>query len=268
MTPSPSVFGQELRRWRTTRRMSQLELASAAEVSQRHLSFLENGRSKPSPEMVVHLGRMLDLPLRDQNLLLTAAGFAPAFAQRSLDDPELDQVRRVLSTLLDAHGHYPAYVIDRGWDLVLANPIAAVVMGSVDPPPEIAGNVLKLALHPDGLQPLIRNWRSFSISLLHRLQRELEHSPHDDHVRRLLDEVMTYPGIDDLPERPSLPTGKDLLVSMEVELHGVELRFFTTITTIGAAFDITLEELRMETLLPADEATERFLQDAARGGST
>ncbi|MEL7157689.1 MAG: helix-turn-helix transcriptional regulator, partial [Actinomycetota bacterium] len=116
------TFGQHLRHWRSTRRLSQLELASAAEVSQRHVSFLETGRSKPSPEMVVHLGRILDLPLREQNLLLTAAGYAPAFSERNLDDPDLDQVRGVLQRLLDAYGPYPAYIIDRGLTMTRSHP--------------------------------------------------------------------------------------------------------------------------------------------------
>ena len=245
--------------------MSQLELAGAAEVSQRHLSFLETGRSKPSPEMVVHLGRALDLPLRDQNLLLDAAGFAPAFAERGLDDPDLDQVRHVLDTLVAAHGHYPAYVIDRGWDLVLANPIAGLLTTLVDPslPPEVTTNVMRLTMHPDGLRTIIVNWEQSAASLLHRLERELTHSPHNDRLRDLLDEVMAYPGAAELPSRGTLPDGRDLVLPIEIELDGQRLRFFTTITTIGAPFDITLEELRLETLLPADPETDDFLRETA-----
>lgn len=247
--------------------MSQLDLAVAAEVSQRHLSFLETGRSKPSPEMVVHLGRSLDLPLRDQNLLLGAAGFAPAFAERGLDDPDLDQVRQVLTTLLAAHGHYPAYVVDRGWDLVMANPIAGLLTTLAEgaPPPEVAGNVLRLSLHPAGLRPVIVNWRQLATSLLHRLERELTHSPHNERLQELFDEVRDYPGIADLPPRSLLPDGNDLVLPLHVNVNGTSLRFFTTITTIGAPFDITLEELRLETLLPADTATEAFLRQANDG---
>lgn len=259
------TFGDELRRWRTTRRMSQLDLAVAAEVSQRHLSFLETGRSKPSPEMVVHLGRALELPLRDQNRLLDAAGFAPAFAERDLDDPDLDHVRQVLTTLLAAHGHYPAYIVDRGWDLVLSNPIASLLTTLRDPPPppEVAANALRLAMHPEGLRPMIVNWHQLASALLHRLERELTHSPHNERLRDLFDEVSAYPDVADLPARSALPEGHDLLVPVHVDLGGTALRFFTTITTIGAAFDITLEELRLETLLPADPATEAFLREAS-----
>ena len=247
--------------------MSQLELATTAEVSQRHLSFLETGRSRPSPEMVVHLGRSLDLTLRDQNLLLAAAGFAPAFAERGLDDPDLDQVRQVLETLLLAHGHYPAYVVDRGWDFVLANPIAAAVTSLVTPPPppEVAGNALRLVMHPDGIRPLVTNWTQLAAALVHRLERELAHSPGNERARSLLDELHDYPGVVGLPARSALPDGNDLLVPVHLDLGGTELRFFTTITTIGSPFDITLEELRFETLLPADPTTEAFLRDLAAG---
>lgn len=243
--------------------MSQLDLALAAEVSQRHLSFLETGRSKPSPEMVVHLGRALDLALRDQNLLLDAAGFAPAFAERDLDDPDLDQVRHVLDTLVTAHGHFPAYVVDRGWDLVQANPMAAAMISLVDPPPppEVAVNVIRLSMHPDGLRPITVNWHQFAASLLHRLERELTHSPHNDRLRDLFEEVNTYPDVADLPSRGALPDGTDLVLPVDVEIDGQRLSFFTTITTIGAPFDITLEELRLETLLPADPETDVFLRE-------
>jgi transcriptional regulator with XRE-family HTH domain len=267
VTTTTATFGQELRRWRSLRRISQLDLAAVAEVSQRHLSFLETGRSKPSPEMVVHLGRALDLRLRDQNLLLAAAGFAPLFAERGLDDPELDQVRDVLTTLLAAHGHFPAYVVDRNWDLVLANPIALAVTALVEPPPpmEVATNVMRLSLHPDGLRPIIVNWERLATTLLHRLEREVTHSPNNHGLRALLDEVRTYPAMPSEPTRALLPEGQDLLVPVHVNVARLDLRFFTTITTIGAPFDITLEELRLETLLPADPETDAFLATLLEG---
>lgn len=250
--------------------MSQLDLAAAAEVSQRHVSFLETGRSKPSPEMVVHLGRVLDLPLREQNRLLTAAGFAPAFAERGMDDPDLDQVRGVLHRLLDAYGPYPAYVIDRGWDLVMANPIAGWLIGQLDPapPPEVQANVMRLTAHPDGLRARTVAWETTVRAMLYRLERELAHSPGNDRLRALRDEVMAYPGLPDLPVRAGLPAGDELVLSLTFTFDGGpegpnQLRFFSTVTTIGAAFDITLEELRLETLLPADAATEQVLRSVA-----
>ena len=263
--PTTTTFGDELRRWRATRRMSQLDLAVAAEVSQRHVSFLETGRSKPSPEMVVHLATSLDLALRDQNALLITAGFAPAYPERGLDDPELDQVRSVLETLLAAHAHFPAYVVDRGWDIVLANPAATLVTAfGDDADPAIAGNAMRLVLHPDGIRDLVVNWEQLATALLHRFDREVAHRPHDDRLAALAHEVAGYPGVGQLPDRPVLPTGEDLLVPVHIRLDDLDLRFFTTIATIGAPFDVTLEELRLETLLPADEATDAFLRAAGR----
>ncbi|MCP5031998.1 MAG: helix-turn-helix domain-containing protein [Actinomycetia bacterium] len=265
MATKTATFGEELRRWRTARGVSQLDLAGAAEVSQRHVSFLETGRSKPSPEMVVHLGRTLDLGLRDQNLLLGAAGYAPVYAERGLDDPDLDQVRDVLTTLVAAHGHFPAYVVDRQWDLVLANPMAQLIVGAVDPAPpaSVAANILRLTLHPEGLRPMIVNWEQLATTLIHRLEREVTHSPNDSGLQALYDEARVYPGVDALPTRSLLPDGNDLLVPVHANLGGVELRFFTTITTIGAPFDITLEGLRLETLLPADAETDTFLRQTS-----
>lgn len=267
MATATLTFGDELRRWRTARRMSQLELAVAAEVSQRHVSFLETGRSKPSPEMVVHLGGVLDLSLRDQNALLAAAGYAPAFAERDLDDPELDQVRSVLETILAAHAHYPAYIVDRGWDLVMANEATGLLTALLPPdtPSEIASNILRASLHPDGIRPHVVDWERFATALLHRLEREVAHRPHDERLAALAAEVRGYPGVADLPTRPVLPDGSDLLLPVHARVAEVDLRFFTTIATIGAPFDVTLEELRLETLLPADEATEAFLREALGG---
>lgn len=250
-------FGEELRRWREARRYSQLALAGEAEVSQRHLSFLENGRSKPSREMVLHLGRTLDLSLRDQNLLLAAAGFSAEYAERGLDDPDLDEVRSTLQTVLDGHGHIPAYVIDRGWDLVLANAAALglTARAGIEPPPEVMGNVMRLSFHPEGLRRCLHDWERFATGLLHRLEREIVDRPFDDRLAATVAEARTYPGVADLPDRAPLPTGNDLMLPMQIDVPGGRLRFISMIATIGEPFDVTLEELRIETLLPADSFT-------------
>ncbi|MEM9464481.1 MAG: helix-turn-helix transcriptional regulator [Actinomycetota bacterium] len=258
-----SSFGEELRRWRDARRYSQLALAGEAEVSQRHLSFLETGRSKPSREMVLHLARVLDLPLRDQNNLLVTAGYSPEYAERSLDDPDLDEVRHTLETVVNAHGHIPAYVVDRGWDLVLANTAAlglASVVG-VEMPPEVAMNAMRTCFHPDGLRRFIVGWDGFATVLLHRLEREAIERPFDERLNALAVEARTYPGVADLPDRPPLPSGNDLMLPMVVDTPLGELRLISMIATIGAPFDVTLEELRLETLLPADRHTESILTD-------
>ena len=262
-TTSIVTFGEELRRWREARRVSQLDLSIRAGVSQRHLSFLETGKSKPSREMVIHLGTILDISLRERNALLAAAGFAPVYAERHLDEPELDQVRHVLDTLLTAYEPFPAYVIDRAWNLVMANQAAVMVMSSVldrSAPSEVAANVVAASLHPQGIRRHVLNWEEFAAALVHRIEREVTHSPNDETLAALLAGARSHPGVADLPDRPVLPEGKDLLVPIRVRIDGVELEFFTTIATIGAPYDVTLEELRLETLLPANRQTEDWLR--------
>ena len=256
-------FGEELRRWRDARRYSQMALAAEADVSQRHLSFLETGRSKPSRPMVLHLARVLELPLRDQNNLLVTAGYSPEYPERSLDDPDLDEVRHILDTVVSAHGHTPAYVVDRGWDLVLANKSAmslASLVG-IDMPPEVAMNAMRTCFHPDGLRNSIVGWEGFATVLLHRLEREAVARPFDERLSAVALEARTYPGVADLPDRPPQPSGNDLLVPMVVDTPLGRLRLISMIATIGAPFDVTLEELRLETLLPADRTTETILKD-------
>ena len=262
-TTKTATFGDELRRWRETRRMSQLGLSVEAGVSQRHLSFLENGRSKPSREMVIHLGTILDVSLRERNALLASAGFAPVYAERHLDEPELDQVRHVLETLLGAYEPFPAYVIDRSWNLIMANEAAMMVMGALlDPsaPPEVAVNVVAASLHPQGIRDRVLNWDEFAAALIHRVEREATHSPHDETLIALLEDARSFPGVADLADRPMIPEGRDLLVPVRIDVDGTELEFFTTIATIGAPYDVTLEELRLETLLPANPETEAWLR--------
>lgn len=259
------TFGDELRRWRDARRLSQLALATDADVSQRHLSFLENGKSKPSREMVLHLGRSLDLSLREQNGMLAAAGFSPEYRERGLDDPDLDEVRSVLEIVLSAHGHIPAYVVDRGWDLVLANEAAlgmAALVG-LNPPLEVATNVMRTCFHPEGLRSKVVDWHRFATVLLHRLEREIIDRPFDERLAELLVEARGYPGVAelaDLPDPHPLSNGNDLMVPMVLDTAYGELRFISMIATIGAPFDVTLEELRLETLLPADDHTETTLR--------
>jgi transcriptional regulator with XRE-family HTH domain len=257
-------FGEELRRWREARRLSQLALASDADVSQRHLSFLENGKSKPSREMVLHLGRAMELSLRDQNALLVTAGFSAEYSERGLDDPDLDDVRHVLDVVLAAHGHIPAYVVDRGWDLVMANPasLSLAAVAGLDPPLEVATNVMRTCFHPDGIRSRVSDWERFATVLLHRLEREIVDRPFDDRLADLLVEARSYPGVADLPMRHPLPSGNDLMVPLQLETDHGTLRFISMIATIGAPFDVTLEELRIETLLPADRTTEAVMRDA------
>jgi transcriptional regulator with XRE-family HTH domain len=258
-------FGSELRQWREVRRLSQLALSAEAEVSQRHLSFLETGKSRPSREMVIHLANVLDLPLRERNSLLTAAGYAPVYGERDLDDAAMEQVRAVLQRLLAAHDPYPAYVIDRHWDLVLANESAAAVMAmAITPhtPREALANIARFALHPYGVRPIVANWEQFAGSVLDRLEREVHHNPRDAALSDLHAELLAYPDVARAARHPP-PAANALLVPIEVRAPGLELSLFTTIATIGAPFDVTLEELRLETLLPADDRSEQALRELA-----
>jgi transcriptional regulator with XRE-family HTH domain len=261
-------FGAVLRSWRGRRNRSQLDLAGAAGVSQRHISFLETGRSRPSREMVMHLGIVLDLPLRERNAMLIAAGFAPVFPERSIDDPEMADIRRALESMLHAHDPFPAYVIDRHWNLVMANPAAAIFIASLPPQSHaLAGNLARLVFHPDGLRQGAENWAEAAAATLRRLEREAEDSPGDRELAALLDEVRGYPDVPSDRELSRVPTAHEILVPLRIRRDDRLLSFFTTIATLASPSDITLQELRLETLLPADAATEaelRAVRDSAR----
>ena len=261
-------FGEVLRSWRGRRNQSQLTLAGAAGVSQRHISFLETGRSRPSREMVIHLGLVLDVPLRDRNGMLIAAGFAPIYPERSIDDPEMADIRRALDAMLHAHNPFPAYVIDRHWNLVMANSAAGVMIAGLPEAAQVhAGNLARLVFHPDGLRPSTENWRDAAAATLLRLEREADAAPGDHQLLALLDEVRSYPGLPGDRELSRVPSAHELLLPLKIRLKDQVMSFFTTIATLASPSDITLQELRLETLLPADAATEAALlavRDATR----
>ncbi len=261
MSTRPAPAGELLRHWRGNRRLSQLELASLAGVSQRHLSFLETGRSNPSREMIIHLATILDVPLRERNAWLHAAGFAPMYSERPLDDESMTQIHHVLEVLLTAHEPFPAYVVDRHWNITMANLPAAVLTAQLvtDPTP-LGGNVMRLVFHPDGLRRHVVNWEDAAAALLDRFRREVASHPGDMILAELWEEVLGYPGTDTLPGRREAPTADDLAVPLHLETPAGSLRLLTTIATIGAPYDVTVEELRLETLLPADRETEALLR--------
>lgn len=257
-------FGHVLRDWRSRRSRSQLALASEAGVSQRHISFLETGRSNPSREMVIHLGVVLDVPLRDRNAMLVSAGFAPVYAERSIDDPDLADIRHALETMLRAHEPFPAYVIDRHWNLSLANDAAGRLIATLPPSAQLhAGNILRLTMHPDGLRQVTANWEEAAAAVIRRLHREVVENPGDTALADLLDEAMAYPGAPSARQLAEVPSAHDLLIPLTLEQQGVRLSFFTTIATLATPVDITLQELRLETLLPADADTEAALRALA-----
>jgi transcriptional regulator with XRE-family HTH domain len=259
-TPPKPPLGALLKEWRARRRLSQLDLALEAGVSARHLSFVETGRSKPSREMVLHLAEQLEVPLRDRNQLLLAAGYAPAYQQHAIDAPEMAPVRSALKRVLDGHDPYPAIVIDRWWNLVDANASLGVLLEGVstellEPPV----NALRLALHPDGAAPRIANLGEWRAHLLARVERELAITG-DDRLRALYDEVAAYPGPDAGGRADLIDPGAEIALPLSIRAGGEELHFFSTIATFGTAVDVTVAELSIEAFFPADERTANALR--------
>jgi transcriptional regulator with XRE-family HTH domain len=253
--------GVLLKDWRGRRRRSQLDLAHEAGVSPRHLSFVETGRSRPSPELVLTLAEHLDVPLRERNALLLAAGYAPRFQETSLTDPEMHRVRASLQQVLDSHAPYPGVVLDRRWDVVLAN-AAAVRLVSVLPPALCDPvNVFRAGLHPDGLAAFTTNFSEWGAYLVHKLHRLVVLSD-DRELRELEVEVREYPTVQALTTSAGWRDWSEtpLLVRCELELGGMPFALFTTLTTFGTPRDITLDELAIELFYPADDATEAALR--------
>jgi transcriptional regulator with XRE-family HTH domain len=258
---SQSGIGPLLRDWRRRRRRTQLDLALDAGISARHLSFVETGRSKPSPEMVLRLAEHLEVPFREQNLLLLAAGHAPAFPERSLDDPELAPARAGLDLILTAHEPYPAVAFDRAWNLVAANSAVRILTHGVDPallaPP---ANVMRISLHPRGMAPRIINLGAVRAHFLDRLRRQLA-TTGDEQLAALIDEISGYPA----PGPASDLSPSDMLGPIRLRgADGGELAFFGMFATFDTPFDVTTSELAIEFVFPADPSTAAALEDPQR----
>jgi transcriptional regulator with XRE-family HTH domain len=254
MTVEAPGIGPILRDWRQRRRLSQMDLALEAGISTRHLSFVETGRSKPSADMVLHLAEQLEVPLRDRNALLLAAGYAPRYGARSLDDPEMIHIRDALGRVLDGHEPFPALAVDRYWNLVASNAALGVLLDGVADelllPP---ANALRIALHPDGMRHRILNFAAWRADLLHRLERAVANTA-DPQLFELQQEILSYPG----PPAPDEPDpGRDVMFELKLAApaDGRELSFFSTITTFGPSFDITVAEISIEAFFPANEET-------------
>nr|HET7858479.1 helix-turn-helix transcriptional regulator [Caldimonas sp.] len=260
--PSAASVGAQLRHWRMRRRLSQLELALAADVSTRHLSCVETGRAAPSREMVLRLARRLDVPLRERNGLLTAAGFAPMFAARQLDDPAMAAARGVVERVLRAHEPFPALAVDRRWNVVVQNRAVALLLEGVDPallaPPV---NALRLALDPRGIAPRIVNFAAWRAHRLDRLGEQVAASG-DDALRALADELASLGGGGSAHGRAGAPGEPTLVVPLVVETRLGTLSFISTTTVFGTPVDITLAELALESFFPADAATAAALHAA------
>ncbi|MFT3721619.1 helix-turn-helix domain-containing protein [Pseudorhodoferax sp.] len=253
-------FGLHLRHWRQRRRMSQLDLANEAEISARHLSCVETGRAAPSREMVLRLAERLAVPLRERNALLVAAGFAPMYRQRALDDPALAAARRAVDLVLQGHAPYPALAVDRHWHLVAANAIVPLLLAGAAPellqPPV---NVLRLSLHPRGLASRIANLAQWRGHLLERLQQQVA-ATGDAVLQALHDELMAYP-VGDAGQAATMGGGElaSVVVPFQLRTDAGVLSFISTTTIFGTPVDVTLQELAVESFFPADAATAQAL---------
>ena len=244
-----------MREWRQRRRLSQLDLAIEADVSPRHVSFIETGRSAPSRAMVLRLAGVLEVPLREQNQLLMAAGLAPVYRERSLQDPDMAAVKEGVERVLNAYNPFPCVVVDRRWQIVHANAGAAVLLDDVAPHLLERPNALRIAVHPEGLAPRIRNLGQWRHHLIERLRREAAVTGSTE-LTDLLTEIESYPG-------GSAATHELGGVAVPLELYtpdGKLLTFLSTVTTFGTALDLTAAELSIEAFLPADEATAAALR--------
>ncbi len=265
MTNTIRPVGEYLRQWRQRRRLSQLDLALEAEISTRHLSFMETGRALPSREMVLRLAERLDIPLRERNALLLAAGYAPMFLQRKLDDPALQAVRKAMELVLAGHEPYPALAIDRHWNLVAANKALPPLLDGVDPallqPPV---NVLRLSLHPQGMAPRIANYWEWRAHLFERLRRQIDLSA-DPVLTELLHELSGYPAPAGLAPQASGSSAAyaGVVVPLQLVSPAGTLSFISTTTVFGTPLDVTLSELALESFFPADERTAQALRDHA-----
>jgi len=263
--PADTSFPQLLRAWRQKRRLSQLELALESGVSQRHVSFLESGRAKPSRHMILQLSETLEVPLRERNDWLLAAGFAPVFRARPLDDPQMSQVMSAVRMMLANHEPFPAVAIDRAWNIRLANrpfELLASLLGA-DVWSRVGGaerNLMRLVFHPNGIQPLVANWKAIAPALWHRARREAD-ALGGHEMKQVLAELGPHQAAETLwaaEEAALVP-----VMPLEMQKDGLRVSLFTVIATFGTAQDVTADELRIESFFPADEATEKLFRSAA-----
>jgi transcriptional regulator with XRE-family HTH domain len=250
--------GEQLRDWRQRRHLSQLDLAGLADISSRHLSFVETGRSVPSRAMLLRLSDRLEVPLRERNSLFVAAGYAPVYSERRIDDPALQEARKAIALLLRGHEPYPALAVDRHWTLQAANRALAPFLKGVAPallePPV---NVLRLSLHPEGVAPRILNLGQWRAHLLQRLQQQIA-ATGDPKLEALHAELATYPA----PDHQETPHPNAVVVPMRMRSEVGELSFLSTTTVFGTPVEVTLSELAIESFFPADARTAKVLRTA------
>ena len=265
VTPGPASFGDHLRTWRQQRHLSQLELADEADISTRHVSFMETGRTNPSRDMVLRLCERLAIPLRERNTLLVAAGYAPMYRERALDDPALAAARQAVELVLKGHEPCPAIALDRCWNVVAANRAAQALLAAHVSPELLAPpvNVFRLSLHPDGLASRIANLAQWRHHLFERLRQQI-HATADPALLALQAELLEYPAPEESP--PLVMAGEMLGVVMPFcfeSVHGM-LSLISTTTIFGTPVDVTLQELAVESFFPADAFTAQVLREMAQ----
>jgi transcriptional regulator with XRE-family HTH domain len=268
--PSTSAtrLGALLKEWRAARRLSQLDLALEADVSARHLSYVETGKAQPSREMVARLADALHMPLRERNALLLAAGYAPDYPETPLATSDMAQVRRAVELILEHQEPYPAFVLDRFWDIVATNRAAVrvggVLRGGAAP---VHANMVRQFFDPADLRPVVVNWEEIAGDLIRHLHDQVAAVPSDPRGRALLEDVLRYPGVPARWHARELAAAPSPLLTVHFRVGAQELRFFSTITTFATPSDVTLDELRIESVFPADEATAELCRRLARQDS-
>ncbi|HEX6536079.1 MAG TPA: helix-turn-helix transcriptional regulator [Gemmatimonadaceae bacterium] len=260
---SAARVGALLREWRAARRLSQLDLALSAGVSARHLSCVETGKAQPSREMIARLADTLGVPLRERNALLLAAGYAPEYTETRLDAPELAQVRHAIDLIVEHQEPYPAFVLNRRWDILRTNRaamrVATFLRGGIK-----HDNMLRQFFDPDDLRAVVVNWEEVAANLVRHLQDEIAAAPSDAGARALLDEVLSHPGVPSRWRTRELGSPPPHLLTVVFRKDDRELRFFSTIASFGTPRDVTLDELRIECTFPADDATTELCRALAR----
>lgn len=268
-SPGPDLFGPMLRTWRRRRGASQLALALQSGVSQRHVSFLESGRARPSREMVVQLSSALDVPLRQRNAMLLAAGFAPAYRESNLAAPELAPVRKAIEHMLRQQEPYPAVVIDRLWTLLQANRAATAFMGLLfeGPPPApadgAAPNLLRWLLDPKGLRPRIANWEEVARHLVSTTYAEILADGGEPRALAFIEQIMAYPDVPASFRRLRFEDRPPPMLTLDCRVGGRSLSVFTVIATLGTPQDVTLQEVRVESFFPADDRSDALFRSLA-----
>ncbi len=262
MQKDQGSLGKQIKHWRSNRGLSQLQLAERANTSTRHLSFIETGRSHPSVELLLRIADELEIPLRSRNALLETAGYAPLYRETGLTSPEMSQVRKTLEFILKATEPYPAMLIDRYWNVLLANPPMQYVVNTFVADKDFYDpdnfNLMRLVLHPRGLQPVIQNWNEFETFMVNRVRRMVNTGSGDHKMEALLEEITHYKSSSPEESERDIYQLPQIIMPIHLKNDDSEIRMFTTIATLGAPQDITLQELRIETAFPVDEETDNF----------